>query len=76
MKSKKSLRIKMVWHVLRGRPAIYRMHFDGGIELPKLSDCFIAECLFTGKDARTGITKMEGLLRGLADVDAWLRGTG
>ena len=70
MKSKKSTRIKLVWHALRGRPIIYKIHFEDGIRLPEPKDYFIAECLFTASPVLSRRTRMhkwlvKTLLRGL-----------
>jgi hypothetical protein len=40
-------RLRLAWHVLRGRPLIYRAHFASGIILaPDMSHCRIVENQF------------------------------
>ncbi len=63
-------RIKLVWRALRGRPIIYRIHFEDGVRLPEPKDYFIAECLFTGSPMLSRRIRMRKwlvgkLLRGL-----------
>ena len=66
----RATRIKLVWRALRGRPIIYKIHFEDGIRLPEPKDYFIAECLFTGSPVLSRRTRMRKwiankLLRGL-----------
>lgn len=37
-------RLKLMWHVLRGRPVMYRMTIGGPIWVPKDSRALVVDC--------------------------------
>ena len=45
-KSLKFTRVKMACHVLRGRPAVYKVKFKDGRIWYEPWDCLVAECSF------------------------------
>lgn len=44
------VRVQIAVHVLRGRPAIYGVHFEDGIKLPEPDNLLVMECLFTSSE--------------------------
>ncbi|MES2219919.1 MAG: hypothetical protein V4587_03010 [Acidobacteriota bacterium] len=51
------MKLKLLWHVLCGKPLLYRVHFvagDGVINLPPgIQDIWITECHFDGQPILT-----------------------
>jgi len=48
-------KIRLIWHVLLGKPLIYRIHFPSGIVLDKVQkDVWLVENLISNSDI--GIT--------------------
>ena len=37
------LKLKLIWHVLRGKPLIYGCHFKKGIELTEGKDVYVVK---------------------------------
>ena len=42
-----SLKLRLIWNIIRGRPAIYRVHFTDTVRL-RMMDAQIVDCWFEG----------------------------
>ena len=39
-------KLKLAWHVLRGRPLVYRVRFHNGVQIDVGTDSKVVECEF------------------------------
>ena len=52
-------KISVLWNVLRGRPVLYRVIFDGTVSIGVMENMIMAECTVIGDSECSGILQAD-----------------